>query len=140
MRALSFAVSILLVACSRPSSQDATFTLESGVTLVASQCEDEAAMKPLSLRKEKDAYLLTISSMFPCGAELDAPFLTVGAEKKATLVLKATDSRWGFHSGCECARTLNVQISGRLQAGDTVYVLNDYEVLGHFSLPEAAPQ
>jgi hypothetical protein len=128
---------LVLASCGdRPSSPSA-FTLQTGVSVQSvTPCGDGDPVQSLSLRKAGSAFLVDVATSLRCDSQTE-PFVTVTHEHKATLVLDSgTASRAGFHSGCECARKLQIKIDGRLEAGDTLYVLNDYEVLGHLGVPK----
>lgn len=137
IKLLFLAPLLVLASCGdRPSSPSA-FTLQTGVSVQSvTPCVDGDPVQSLSLRKDGSAYLVDVATSLRCDSQTE-PFVTVTHEHKATLVLDSgATSRSGFHSGCECARKLQIKIDGRLEAGDTLYVLNDYEVLGHLGVPK----
>jgi RHS repeat-associated protein len=77
--------------------------------------------------------LFTVISYF--NYEIAPPYLTTTNNHKATLVLEPKKSRHLFNASAETQRFLKINIKGRLGSGDTVYVLNNYEVIGHVVLP-----
>lgn len=128
--------SVVLCGCSSRDKPDSGFTLETGVSLVsAGECNTSQMGTRPSIKKDNADYLVTIHGGFVCQAELEKPFLSLTREKKATLVIGATQSRFGFSSNCECARSLKIKISERLEPGDTLYILNGTEVSDHVSVP-----
>ena len=133
MLILSFAIS----SCSRTEERDSTFTLSTGVTLIeAENCGAEKNKKPPSAMKENNSYLISMRGYFSCEATFDKLFLTTEDEKNSTLVLGSSKkSPLSFNSSCECARSLTVRLTDRLEKGDTVYLLYEQEVLGHVTLP-----
>jgi hypothetical protein len=121
-----------LTSCSPPAQQNANvFTLSTGIVL--EKVEDYEDSKwiegKLSLQKTGNDYLVVVTGYFSCGA-LKKPYL-IDREKRTTLVI------WGggCSGGCECGRALTIRISDRAKPGDTLYVVNEDEVLGHFVLP-----
>jgi hypothetical protein len=134
---LSWAALLVLASCGEHQSSPSAFTLQTGVSVQSvTPCADGDPVQSLSLRKDGSSYLVDVATSLRCDSQTEA-FVTVTHERKATLVLdRSAASRSGFHSGCECARKLQIKIDGRLESGDTLYVLNDYEVLGHLSVPK----
>ena len=134
---LSLASLLVLASCGERQSSPSAFTLQTGVSVQnVTPCVDGDPVQSLSLRKDGGGYLVDVATSLRCDSQTE-PYVTVTHERKATLVLDgSTASRSGFHSGCECARKLQIKIDGRLEAGDTLYVLNDYEVLGHLGVPK----
>ena len=72
---------------------------------------------------------------FACNAKVSKPYLTVTNKKKATLVIESSAPQEIFNSSCECARSLAIKLSDRLETGDTLYLLRDQDVLGHLVMP-----
>lgn len=131
------AVLALLLGCSRKAPDaTTTFTLATGVKLVAqTACATTAEDPTLSIAKKgSNTYLVRARGSFDCDGELE-PFLTVSIDKKATLVLGQQAGAQAASSGCECGRTIDITIENRLESGDTIYVLNDYRVIGHLITP-----
>lgn len=123
---------LMLCSCSKTERIGQAWTLQTGVSVLESKVCDQTALKDgLSVLKQANRYIVEVSETFACEAELRSPWLTVAKEHKATLVL--TQSTRG--SGCECRGRVRVQISDRLEAGDTLYLLNESEVVGHIVLP-----
>ena len=134
---LSLAALLVLASCGERQNSPSAFTLQNGVSVQnITPCADGEPVQSLSLRKDGGGYLVDVATSFRCDSQTE-PFVTVAHERKATLVLDSRAAfRSGFHSGCECTRKLQIKIDGRLEAGDTLYVLNDYEVLGHLGVPK----
>jgi len=134
---LSVAALLVLASCGERQNSPSTFTLQTGVSVQnVTPCVDAEPVQSLSLRKDGSGYLVDVATSLSCDSQTE-PFVTVTYERKATLVLnRSATSRSVFHSGCECARKLQIRIDGRLESGDTLYVLNDYEVLGHLGVPK----
>jgi hypothetical protein len=139
MKILIFSLTALLVlaSCGERKSSPSAFTLQTGVSVQnITPCVDGDPVQSMSLRKDGGGYLVDVAASLRCESQAE-PFVTVTHERKVTLVLDSgATPRSGFHSGCECARKLQIKINGRLESGDTLYVLNDYEVLGHLSVPK----
>ena len=120
---------------SDPEPSSSTFTLETGVKVTRiSGCEKGDYRPQMSLNKDGKNYKMLVVTPLQCDVELVPPFLTVQSGHRATLVLGRA-MRGGSSSGCECPRSVDLSIEGRLEPGDTLYVLNDYQVLGHFPVP-----
>lgn len=133
---LAMFLGMFLVSCARREEHNAVFTLATGVSLIeARNCNSNQTGGMPSVKKVEGDYLVTIFGHFPCETELEKPYLTMANEKKATLVISPKQSKLGFGSSCECGRLLIVRLSNRLEPGDTLYVLNDREVLGHLVMP-----
>lgn len=122
----------ITVACSKQEVKESpAFTLMTGVKVVGvSPCTDEPR-HGLSIKKEASSYLVAVTGSFSCEVELKAPYLTLTREKRATLVADADVNK----SSCECFRTKTVSVTERLESGDTLYGLNNGEVVGHTLLP-----
>jgi len=135
---VAIAVISLIAGCSRssdPAPSASTFTLETGVKVTrVSDCEKVDYQPQMSLKKVGENYKVSVVTPLQCNAELAPPFLTEQSGHRATLVLGRV-KRGDSNSGCECPRSIDLNIEGRLQGGDTLYVLNDYQVLGHFPVP-----
>lgn len=87
----------------------------------------------MAIEKMSDGYSILAVAALQCEPGQPAPFLSNTIDRKATLVLgrglgKST-------SGCECFQRVQISIRGRLESGDTLYLLNDYEVIGHVIVP-----
>lgn len=128
-----------LVGCSRNIEKNSdTFTLETGVVLQEiDECDaQKKTQAPTSSVKNLTAgYEVTVSAFFACNAKVSKPYLTVTNQKKATLVIESSAPKEIFNSSCECARSLAIKLSDRLETGDTLYLLRDQEVLGHLVMP-----
>lgn len=126
----------LLFGCSQSVPKESvTFTLASGVKLVAdTPCASSSDGTTSSVDKTGDnAYAVSVRDIFQCDGTLE-PFLTEPVDKKATLVLTGGSSSAG-DSACECSRAIRVTIENRLEPGDTLYILNDYRVTSHLIIP-----
>lgn len=129
---------VALLGCTKQETTNGhtTFTLESGVTLLSlSECASFEGGQKASLQKLDARYVVTALTPLNCEASLSAPYLQEAGGHKATLVLPKADSAKSFSTGCECPRSIKISITGRLESGDTLYVLNDDHVLGHFTVP-----
>jgi hypothetical protein len=128
---------LFLMGCSREKNAS-TFKLETGVVLQEqTECNDEKNIEEStsSVTKQPDGYEVGISAYLDCDAGSVKPYLTMTNHQKATLVLYSPQDRVGFKSSCECARSLKIKLTNRLEAGDTLYLVRDEEVLGHHILP-----
>ena len=130
----------MLCGCSqrdRDAGNANTFTLATGVKLIddPAQCPAGAPGEALAIQRTTRGYRVNVSSYFACQDELAEPYLTVPHAGKMTLVLGPKPSEFGFHTSCECARSLSVELEGRLAPGKTLYVVNDQEVVGHLVVP-----
>jgi len=126
----------LLIGCSQSvPKESATFTLASGVRLVAdTPCDSSSDGATSSVGKTGDnAYAVSVRDIFQCDGTIE-PFLTEPIDKKATLVL-IRGSNSADDSACECSRAIRVTIENRLEPGDTLYILNDYRVTSHLIMP-----
>ncbi len=116
-----------------------SFTFETGITLqsyMSEKLEGSEVDLSYSVQKVPDGYLVRTGVVSDCTSDsLAPPYLTDGIDHKATLVLKDSPSKATFHRYSECWGTAEVTIANRLQAGDTVYILNNGEVLGHLVMP-----
>lgn len=127
----------VLAACSSSSEPGtASFTLATGVSLVSDNgCLNDERVAPPVLEKNGSDYVLKLQDFVDCNAKPSDVYLTESRDKKATLVFGKRSPGGLFRSDCECSRRLTFTISGRLEAGDTLYVLNDDHVLGHLVVP-----
>lgn len=116
--------------CSPQEETKKTFTLSTGVSLIDATACSETPVQDLIVSKSASDYLVVVGSMFPCGSEVNAPYMSFTRDKKATLVLDSNSK-----STCDCFRRITVRLSGRLDSGDILYVLNNGEVLGHSVMP-----
>lgn len=141
MRTLSItAALVVLFGCSKQADttkqEGSTFTLSTGVSVASmSDCTSFEGGQKVSLQKTGSGYLVSAVTPLRCEGKLAEPYLTAGSEHRATLVLPQSHSNSLFSSGCECPRSIKIAIQGRLEPGDTLYVLNDADVLGHFTVP-----
>lgn len=88
------------------------------------------AARPIS-EKNADGYEVAMLTFMSCGTGVPKAYLTATNNKKATLVILPTAKE----SSCECARSLRITLSNRLEPGDTLYVSYDHDVLGHLVVP-----
>lgn len=121
----------LLASCTKQEDTKDTFTMSTGVSVAEVKTCANAPARNLSIRKSASDYLVTATGSFACDSKIMKPYLTIPIERKATLVIQAEDSK----SSCECFRSVTLKITGRLEAGDVLYVLNSGEVIGHAELP-----
>ncbi|WP_431050606.1 hypothetical protein [Roseateles sp. L2-2] len=87
----------------------------------------------MKIEKSNDGYSVSAVAALQCEAAKPSPFLSTTVDRKATLVLGRDHGKSG--SGCECFQRLKISIQGRLEPGDTLYLLNDYQVIGHAVVP-----
>lgn len=123
----------LLSACTEHESVAGnanTFTLATGVSITNTTACSESPIQGLTVGKSGSDYILTAAGAFSCGSEVQTPYLSIKRDKRATLVLDSKSK-----SSCDCFRVVTVKVSNRLAAGDTLYVLNNGEVLGHVVMP-----
>nr|CCA80976.1 conserved hypothetical protein [blood disease bacterium R229] len=129
-------VCLAISGCSQRNMTDSQFTLSSGVKLVKdTQCSTTPATTSLASRRATNSHQVSVTGYFACQSQLEPPFLTMDNEGKVTLVLVPRRHFLEFASTCECSRSMTIDISGRLTAGQTLYVLNDREVVGHVVVP-----
>ena len=126
-------MAISLLSCSKEETGSKTYTLMTGVSVTeVSACSDKLQRGIfVSKGTEKSEYLVGAADAFSCESKIHPPFLTVTKDKRATLVLTSDTGK----SDCECLRTISMKLSGRMEAGDTLYVVNSSEVMGHVVLP-----
>jgi len=123
-----------LNSCSEQPSSGSTFTLQTGVTLQSSSdCVDFRDGQSISLKQISDGYLVSAITPIRCEGQAVKPFMTATLDHRTTLVLNRPAK--GSEASCECPRSVQIAIRERVEPGDTIYVLNDYEVLGHFTIP-----
>lgn len=123
--------------CSPNKNAEGQFTLESGVkvTSLSSCLQSNQSIAP-SIEKMQSFYRVRVVASAVCDIELEPPFLTLSNHQMVTLALRPKRHRaLGFQHDCECARSMTIDISGRLEVGQTLYLLNDYEVVGHLQVP-----
>jgi hypothetical protein len=120
---------LLLSGCGNEKKPDAkTFHLGSGVNLIsARECDPNLIGKAPEITKSDNKYVISIYDARVCNVQSENPTLSLTRSKKATLDVG--------DSTCECARMIQVGIEGRLETGDTVYVLNGGEVSDHLRVP-----
>lgn len=124
---------LFLLGCTRSDGTN-TFTLESGVVVrevTACQEAQKNGQQDPSVKKIADGYEVAISTFMNCGAGGAKAYLTATNNKRATLVILPTAKE----SSCECARSVKITLSNRLEPGDTLYVSYDHDVLGHLVVP-----
>lgn len=131
-RTLILLTTLMLCSCSKTETPGHAWTLQTGVSVLESKVCDQTVLKDgLFVSKQANHYIVEVNETFACEADLRSPWLTVTKEHKATLVLVPSTNG----GGCECRGKLRVKISDRLEAGETLYVLNENEVVGHVVLP-----
>jgi hypothetical protein len=112
-------------------SKSDTFTLASRVELAKIEDCGNSGDGSLSVSKKGATYSVHTSGVFFCNSAVKPPYLTLPKDGKATLILDSISD----DKGCECFRSVHVEISDRLEQGQTLYVLNNGEVIGHVVLP-----
>jgi hypothetical protein len=129
---LSLCIAIALIAEAHAEEASNTWTLESGVKLLkVEECKSSGNKQSISVRGSPKEYLIGIRAFFPCDGKTNQPYLTVPTDGKATLVLSSSASK----SSCECMKSLAITLASRLSKGDTLYVVNEHEVVGHATAP-----
>ena len=134
-RLLLLLFAVVICSCSKLEDNKNTITLKTGISVLdteTAKCSDAESQDELLLSQKANNYILSINQIFTCNSNLESPWLSVTKEHRATLVLD--ENRWSM-TGCECRKKVRIQIAGRLEKGDTLYVLRDSEVIGHFLLP-----
>lgn len=127
-------ISIVVISCSSANKTETAITLSKGVdTIELKDISGDKVSQSISVKKEKDSYLITVTAYFT--EDIESPWLTVTKDNRATLVLTPKKTRSGFNVSSETARTLVIRVTGRLSSGETLYVLNNREVIGHIVLP-----
>ena len=129
---------LLIVGCTKsPDDNTNTFTLASGVKLVdnAECTESDTTMQSLAVHRIASGYRVKVVGYFACQDELEPPYLTPDVDGKSTLVLAPKRHGFGFSTSCECSRKLSIDLNDRLKANQTLYVLNDRDVIGHVVVP-----
>lgn len=119
-------VPLLLLGCKKSGNEVAAFTLETGLDTEIGICSEERPSSVL-IKEFGTSQVVNLVWEFPCGAEIDKPYLTVARNGGATLVFNSDYGR----SSCACARSISVKINNRLKGGDTLYVVVNKEVVGH---------
>lgn len=131
-RMLIILTALMLCSCSKTETPVQAWTLQTGVSVLESKVCDQMVLRDgLSVSKQANHYIVEVNDTFTCEADLRSPWLTVTREHKATLVLAHSTKG----SGCECRGKVRVKISDRVETGDTLYLLNESEVVGHVVLP-----
>jgi len=124
-----------LQSCSDKKDVQPAFTLQTGVTLEsASGCIDNFGGQHISIKPTADGYLVSATTVLQCETRDVRPFMTATLDRRTTLVL----GHGVRGRSCECPRTVGIAIRGRTEPGEVLYVLNDYEVIGHFTVPARA--
>lgn len=125
---------LLVAACSKSSTDQNVSTLATGVVVTKLEaCNATESTQRMAIEKTSDGYSVSAVAALQCESEKPTPFLTTTIDRKATLVLGREAMK--STSGCECFQRLQVSIQGRLESGDTLYLLNDYVVVGHALVP-----
>lgn len=129
MRLFTIILTIILsFGCSPNHSRDPGFTLSTGISVVGSGgCDPAQIGRSSTIFKSNGGYVIQIPDAYICRKEEEYGFLSLTRNHKATLTLG--------NSSCECARAARVEIVGRLESGDTLYILNGGEVSGHLLVP-----
>ena len=128
----------LLIGCGDSNKQknEPDFTLMTGVSVLKFEsCSKPHFAKDPIIRKDLNAYIVAIDSLFACETDQLQPYLTLSINRRATLVIPKNETAIGFKSNCECQKSLLVRLEGRVERGDTLYVAHDSDVLGHVVVP-----
>jgi hypothetical protein len=130
------AAACALLGCSEPEKDDATWTFHTGVRVIESKdCEAPTAEMPsIAVQRASNSYIVTVRDAFSCSG-LASPWVNLPRHKKASLVISPRTTWLGGGRSCECPQALKVEITNRLEPGDTLYVVNDSQVVGHVVLP-----
>lgn len=119
---------LLLIGCTSDQHDEPAFHLGSGVALIAAgECDHKQIGKSPVISKDKKGYVVSIFDAKVCRVRSESPSLSLTRSKKATLEVG--------DSSCECARSIQVAVEGRLEAGDTLYIVNGGEVSEHLTVP-----
>lgn len=121
-------------ACNQNQNLENTFTLGTGIEVVAEENKCEGAyerIKPTILKLDKEnAYIVSVTDFFSC-AEQENAYLTLSDFKKSSLVIY--NKR---RNRCECLKSLKIKIDAkRTNSGDTLYILTDNQVIDHLTVP-----
>lgn len=128
------AILIFFSGCSKSINSEAPSTLATGVTVVDSNvCNASDLDSNLKIAKKDGLYIVDLSAELGCEVNSLRPFVSPPIDHKATLVLSSGGVSGS--SGCECSRKVQISIKDRLDAGDTLYVLNGDVVIGHVTVP-----
>lgn len=129
MRILNVIIAMFLSSgCSPNHPTDPEFTLSTGVSVVVSgECDPAKIGRNSTIFKDSAGYVVQVPDAYICRKQEESGFLSLTRNHKATLTLG--------NSSCECARAAEVKIVGRLESGDTLYILNGGEVSGHLLVP-----
>lgn len=132
----SFIGCLVLAGCAGSKGNDTAVTLATGIKLTDdAQCLASPVKDAVSIQPTAGGHRIRVTGSFACQSDLEPPFLTESDEHKRTLALLPKRSGFGFHSTCECARSLSIDVAGRLKSGQRLYVLNDYDVVGDVVVP-----
>lgn len=126
----------LLVACnSNESGSNDTFTLATGVKIVSiSSCIENGDDFRGRITKNKNGYLVSLSEYFSC-KKIHQPFLTLPRKNKITLAIVSKEGLLRYANECECHRSIEIEIIGRLERKQILYVVRDNEVIDEFRIP-----
>jgi len=121
-------------ACNRAQNLENTFTLETGVEIVAEENKCDGGyekIKPtISKIDNEKSYLVSLTDVFSC-AENENSYLTLNGFQKASLVIYGEKK-----NRCECVKSLKVKIDAkRIDTGDVLYIVSDKEVIDHLIVP-----
>lgn len=119
----------MLLSCKRDEDRSAAFTLETGLESEVGACIEEQPSSVL-IEEAGTSQMVRVVWEFPCGAEVERPYLTATRNGGATLVFTSDYGK----SSCSCTRSIKIKINNRLENGDTLYVVANKEVVGHKSL------
>lgn len=123
---LVYSVALLLLGCKKEGDKATAFTFETGIESEIGMCIEEQPSS-VSITEFGRSQVVNMTWEFPCGAEIDKPYLTVTRNDGATLIFNSSYGK----SSCACARKMTVKINDRLKGGDTLYVVVNKEVVGH---------
>lgn len=131
---LGLFMSLSSSACNQNQNLENTFTLGTGIEIVAEENKCDGGyekIKPTILKLDKEkAYLVSLTDVFSC-AEHENAYLTLNGFQKASLVIYGEKK-----NRCECPKSLRVKIDAkRINSGDILYILADNEVIDHLTVP-----
>lgn len=123
---LVLSIILLLPSCKKNEDRSVAFTLETGVDSEIDACIEDRPSSVL-IEEAGTSQMVSVVWDFPCGAEIEKPYLTATRSGGATLVLNSDYGK----SSCSCSRSIGIKISDRLRGGEVLYVVVNKEVVGH---------
>ncbi|MDR0236395.1 hypothetical protein [Acinetobacter sp.] len=121
-------------ACNQNQNLENTFTLGTGIEVVAEENKCDGAyerIKPTILKLDKEeAYIVSVTDFFSCAEHEDA-YLTLSDFNKTSLVIYSER-----RNRCECLKSLKIKIDAkRVDSGDVLYIVNNSRVIDHLTVP-----